>query len=118
MATDITEKTTEKAQGSRNSKKRKTSNEKGASSSNVAAVKSSRGRTKEKNANSKFMTEIPLDVHLEIFKLLEPVHLLHLSRVSKSLHELLTSDNMVSLWKLVCMLLFLLGQFCNVFFFS
>ena len=47
------------------------------------------------------MKELPLDVILEIFGQLEPIDLLHLSRVSKSLHDLLTSSNVTFLWKLV-----------------
>ena len=102
--TGIAEKTTEKARGSQSSKKRKISNEKEVSSDNAVAVKSSRASTKRKREDSKFLKEIPLDVLLEIFKLLEPIDLLHLSRVSSSLHDLLTSDDTTSLWKSVRLL--------------
>ena len=58
-------------------------------------------KRKRKGKESVFMKELPLDVVLEIFGLLEPIDLLHLSRVSKSLHDLLTSSDVTFLWKLV-----------------
>lgn len=101
-----TEKTTKKAQG-RNSKKQKTSNGKNASNANNAIPdQSNRSRIKGKEENSKFMKDIPFDVLLEIFSLLHPGDLLHLSRVSTSLHDLLTSKSLICLWKSVCLLPF------------
>ena len=92
------------AQGSRNSKKRKTSHDKDALSDNAVAYKSNRRGIKSKRGDSKISKDVPLDVLVEIFRLLEPVDLLHLSRVSKSLHDLLSSNDMIFLWKLVSLL--------------
>jgi len=83
----------------RNSKKQRTSKEKDASNAGQP-----RRRIKGKEENSKLLKDVPLDVLLEIFRLLEPVDLLHFSRVSKSLHDLLTSNDLSSLWKSVCSL--------------
>ncbi|KAF9530615.1 hypothetical protein CPB83DRAFT_892575 [Crepidotus variabilis] len=46
----------------------------------------------------KILTELPVDVLLEILGHLEPSDLLHLSRANKSLHTLLTSNNTAYLW--------------------
>jgi hypothetical protein len=67
-------------------------------------LKSNRRGIKRKRGDSKFPEDVPLDVLIEIFGLLEPVDLLHLSRVSKSLHDLLSSDDMIFLWNLVRLL--------------
>ncbi len=96
-----TEKTTKKTQG-RNSKKQKTPNGKNASNDNTIADQSNRSRVKGKEENLKFMKDIPFDVLLEIFSLLQPDDLLHLSRVSTSLRDLLTSKSLICLWKSVC----------------
>lgn len=96
---DIIEKTTGKAEGSQHGK---TSTEKDVSSQDLVPInEKTNGKTRD------WFTFIPLDVCLEIFKLLEPVDLLHISRVSKRLQEFLTSNNMVSLWKSVGFLGFL-----------
>jgi hypothetical protein len=78
---------------------------------NSGKVSRPRSRKMKGNSVSKF-NDFPFDVLLEIFKLLEPVDLLNLSRVSNRLHGLLGSDNMVSLWKSVCFLHFL-SYGCN-----
>jgi hypothetical protein len=54
---------------------------------------------------SKFM-ELTVDIHLEVFKLLDPVNLFHLSRVSIKFYKFLTSNTMNYLWKLVSFLFF------------
>jgi len=97
---NVNEKTTKKAQGR---KKQKTSNEKDTANDNAIADQLNRSRIKGKRENSKFMKDIPVDVLLEIFSYLGPEDLLHLSRVSKSLHDLLISDDLTFLWKLVCL---------------
>ena len=56
--------------------------------------------------NSKFIKDMPLDILLEIFSLLEPIDLLYLSRVSKDLHDLLTLNDSSFLWKSVRFLAF------------
>jgi F-box domain len=48
-----------------------------------------------------FMTEMPIDILFEIFAQLEPVDLLHLSRASKDLRNILITSNANFLWKLV-----------------
>jgi len=58
-------------------------------------------KVKGKRGHLKMMNEMPVDVLLEIFCLLEPVDLLHLSRVSKSLRRLLLANNVLYIWKLV-----------------
>ena len=97
---NVNEKTTKNAQGR---KKQKTSNEKDTANDNAIADQLNRSRIKGKRENSKFMKDIPVDVLLEIFSYLGPEDLLHLSRVSKSLHDLLISDDLTFLWKLVCL---------------
>ena len=92
--------------GGRKSKKQKTSNEKDTANDNTIAGHSNRSRIKGKRENSKFMKDIPVDVLLEIFSHLQPEDLLHLSRVSKSLHDLLTSNDLIFLWKLVSLAFF------------
>ena len=91
------EKTTiTKAQGSKTLKKQKTSNEKDELNDKAIA---------ESNRSvSKLMNDIQFDILLEIFSLLEPNDLLHFSRVSKGLHDLLTSNDLLFLWKLIRML--------------
>jgi hypothetical protein len=105
METDETEKTTKQTQGSRDLKKRKTSTAKDAPNPDEVADRSYRSWTKGKKGALKFMKEIPIDVLLEIFSQLEPIDLLHFSRVSKSLHDLLTSNNTLFVWKSVRLLL-------------
>ncbi len=58
-------------------------------------------RVKGKRGHLKMMTEMPVDILLEIFCRLEPIDLLHLSRASKSLHSLLLATNIVYIWKMV-----------------
>jgi len=58
-------------------------------------------KVKFKRGHLKMMNEMPVDVQLEIFCLLEPVDLLHLSRASKSLRKLLLANNVLYIWKLV-----------------
>src|SRR5258705_7052272 len=77
-----TEKTTQNVQSSRNLKKQKISNEE--TSNNAIAARPNRSKTRGKRGNINFSIDIPFDILLEIFKLLEPIDLLHLSRVSKS----------------------------------
>jgi hypothetical protein len=48
------------------------------------------------------MSEVPLDVIYEIFGLLEPVDLLHISWASKSLNAIVTSKAAEFLWERVC----------------
>lgn len=103
LLTIDTEKTTERTQGSRNIKWRKTSHEKDSTSDIV--IKSNRRGIKRKIGDSPFLKDVPLDILIEIFRLLEPIDLLYLSRVSKSLHDLLSSNDMIFLWKLVRLLL-------------
>ena len=92
----------QKAHGSRASKKQKISNEKAVETGTTVANNPNR---KRKRGDSVFMKELPIDVVLEIFGLLEPIDLLHLSRVSKGLHNLLTSSDVTFLWNLVCLIL-------------
>ena len=91
-----TGKTAEKGQGSRKSKKLKTNDK--PSDDPSPNLKS----FKRKKGDSKFAKEVPFDVLLEICRYLQPIDLLHLSRVSKSMHDLLTSDDVGFLWKSVC----------------
>ncbi len=58
-------------------------------------------RVKGKRGHLEMMTEMPVDILLEIFCQLEPIDLLHLSRASKSLRRLLLANNIVYIWKLV-----------------
>ena len=71
----------EKEQRSRNSKKRKTSHDKDMLSDNAIAYKSNRRGIKSRRGDSKFLKEVPLDVLVELFRLLRLVALL------KSLEE-------------------------------
>jgi hypothetical protein len=84
--------TTKKAKGNRNVKKQKTAKD-------AIAHRSNSDKIKGKSANSQL--DIPIDVLLEIFRRLQPVDLLHLSRVSRNLHDLLTSEDVTFLWKFV-----------------
>ena len=68
--------------------------------------KMKQSRVKGKRGHLQFVTEMPVDVLLEIFSNLEPIDLLHISRASKSLRNLLTSNNTAYIWKLVCLVLF------------
>ena len=63
-------------------------------------------RVKGKRGHLRFVTEMPVDILLEIFSNLEPIDLLHLSRASRSLRNLLTSNNTAYIWKLVCPVLY------------
>ena len=47
------------------------------------------------------LKEMPVDIILEIFGNLDPIDLLHLSRISKGLRDMLTSSNAIYLWHLV-----------------
>jgi hypothetical protein len=70
-------------------------------------------KVKGKRGRLKLMTEIPMDILLEIFSHLQPVDVLHLSRVSKRLRDLLTSSNIRYIWTLVCSDLLLIIFFDN-----
>jgi len=70
--------------------------------------KMKQSRVKGKRGHLQFVTEMPVDILLEIFSNLEPIDLLHLSRASKSLRNLLTSNNTAYIWKLVCPVLYTL----------
>jgi len=58
-------------------------------------------RVKGKRGHLKMITEMPMDILLEIFCQLEPVDLLHLSRASKSLRGILVANNIEYIWKMV-----------------
>lgn len=58
----------------------------------VSRVKGRRGRLK-------FMTEIPLDTLHEIFRKLDPVDLLHLSRANKSLRTIVMEKSARYIWE-------------------
>lgn len=49
----------------------------------------------------KLMTEMPVDILLEIFSRVEPLDLLQLSRATKALRGIITSPNVAFLWKTV-----------------
>ena len=70
-------------------------------------------KVKGKKGRLKLMTEIPMDILLEIFSHLQPVDVLHLSRVSKRLRDLLTSSNIRYIWTLVWSHLSLFNSFGN-----
>ncbi|OAX41097.1 hypothetical protein K503DRAFT_864114 [Rhizopogon vinicolor AM-OR11-026] len=58
------------------------------------------GSSRQKNTLSLIVT-MPLDVLFEIFDLLQPSDLLHLSRTNKAFCEVLSSNNAASVWKTV-----------------
>jgi len=78
-----------------------------------AQVRTNSKKVKGKRGRLKLMTEIPMDILLEIFSHLQPVDVLHLSRVSKRLRDLLTSSNIRYIWTLVCSDLPLIDSFDN-----
>lgn len=59
-------------------------------------------RVKGRRGKLEFMHKVPLDVIYEIFGLLEPLDLLHISWASKSLNAIVTSRQAKFLWKRVC----------------
>jgi len=71
-----------------------------------AVEKMKQSRVKGKRGYLLFVTEMPLDILLEVFSNLEPIDLLHLSRASQSLRKILTSTNTAYIWKLVCHVLY------------
>lgn len=75
--------------------------QKTADSGNTQANRTNHKKVKGKKGRLKLMTEIPVDILLEIFSHLQPVDVLHLSRVSKRLRDLLTSSNIRYIWTLV-----------------
>ena len=56
---------------------------------------------KGKGGELERLKEMPVDILLEIFGNLDPIDLLHLSRVSKGLRDILYSSNAIYLWHLV-----------------
>lgn len=66
-------------------------------STQVAGAHSS--RVKGRRGHLKLMTEIPLDTLHEIFRKLEPVDLLHLSRASKSLRTIVMEKSARYIWE-------------------
>ena len=73
-----------------------------AASTAVVQDRTDYSRVRGRRGHLKLMTEMPVDILLEIFSRLEPIDLLHLSRASKILHNLLTSSNSTYIWRLVC----------------
>lgn len=59
-------------------------------------------RIRGRRGQLKVMTELPIDILMEIFGHLEPYDLLCLSRASKGLHAIIVGENTSSLWKKVC----------------
>ena len=71
-------------------------------------------RVKGKRGHLKMITEMPMDILLEIFCQLEPIDLLHLSRASKSLRGILVAKDIVHIWKTVtCFPLFKSSDSCQ-----
>jgi hypothetical protein len=60
-----------------------------------------RGKGKNKKKQETFLTELPLDVFLEIFEYLQPLDLLNLSYTAKELRSILTAEYAASIWKKV-----------------
>lgn len=56
-------------------------------------------RIKGRRGHLKFMTEIPLDTLHEIFRKLDPVDLLHLSRASKTLRTIVMEKSARYIWE-------------------
>ena len=80
---------------------------------NTQATRTNYKKVKGKRGRLKLMTEIPMDILLEIFSHLQPVDVLHLSRVSRRLRDLLTSSNIRYIWTSVCPHLPLINSFDN-----
>jgi len=58
-------------------------------------------KVKGRRGKLRIMTEIPVDILLEIFSHVEPLDLLHLSWATKDLHALITASRNAFLWKRV-----------------
>jgi len=58
-------------------------------------------KIKGRRGQLKLMTEMPVDVLLEIFSHVQPIDLLHLSRATKALRVIITGTNGKLLWKQV-----------------
>ncbi|KAG2137149.1 uncharacterized protein EDB93DRAFT_769323 [Suillus bovinus] len=65
---------------------------------NTGVTPPARASSRKKKILSLIVT-MPIDILLEIFGLLEPADLLHLSRASKAFRKVLLSNNAVSVWK-------------------
>ncbi|KAG1785897.1 uncharacterized protein HD556DRAFT_84031 [Suillus plorans] len=64
----------------------------------TGVVLATNGSGRKKKTLSLIVT-MPIDILFEIFGLLEPVDLLHLSRTTKAFRKVLLSNNAVSVWK-------------------
>lgn len=58
-------------------------------------------KIKGRRGKLKLMTEMPVDVLLEIFSHVQPIDLVHLSRATKALRVIITGTNGKFLWKQV-----------------
>ncbi|KAG2114621.1 uncharacterized protein F5147DRAFT_677454 [Suillus discolor] len=65
---------------------------------NTGVVLATNGSGRKKKTLSLIVT-MPIDILFEIFGLLEPTDLLHLSRTTKAFRKVLLSNNAVSVWK-------------------
>lgn len=63
-------------------------------------------RVRGRRGGLKMMHEMPLDIVLEIFGHLDPIDLLHVSRVSKGLRALTQGTGSQMIWKKVRVLLY------------
>jgi hypothetical protein len=61
-------------------------------------AKRAKENSRSKRKQQTILTELPLDVLLEIFKILLPLDLLNLSYTSKELRSILLADYASSLW--------------------
>jgi hypothetical protein len=59
-------------------------------------------RIRGRRGQLKVMTELPIDILMEIFGHVEPYDLLCLSRASKGLRSVIVGENTSTLWKKVC----------------
>jgi hypothetical protein len=58
-------------------------------------------KIKGRRGQLKLMTEMPVDVLLEIFSHVQPIDLVHLSRATKALRVIITGTNSKFLWNQV-----------------
>ena len=92
---------TKEASTSRPQKKQKTSSTDASPNADLAQPVHHAKFKGRKPVKLVFMQEMPMDILFEAFVHLEPADLLHLSRASKDLRNILIASNAIFLWKLV-----------------